>query len=173
MIFTCDLLEVDKPVFGGNVFPADVVRRAIIDLPRSAYHGILELCRYEHWPDPLQPPFDEYGSDTMTAKLAASGRMLEVVGSVQDLQIVNGVLRASAEIQNHLVWHLPLDGHTAVPYVDILAASSSPKIRVVKSFLFTEVVLVYQAVTKLALRKYAERRKYAGRKSLKSVDTTR
>lgn len=158
MKFTYDLFDVDRPMFGGLVFPVRVVTEAIDHAKRN--HD-LELCR-----------FDEHGipenyyvlNNTVTSKLAGSGRMLEVIGYVLEIVIDHGVVRCSGVIQSGLTWQegRPIESHVAIPYMDLRCEHQEDGVKVVKSFTFTEVVLVYQAVTRLALRKYEQNKSILG-----------
>lgn len=164
--FSYDLFEVDKPAFGGIVFPTSVVQNAMASActpDAFTSQGLMELCRYEHWPGGFDQSVDnDFVHDEMRSKLTSCGRLLEVIGFVQELEIVNGVLRCRGVMQHNLKWHLPLEQHTAVPYMEMTFEHVRPGLKIVKSFAFTEIVLVYQAVTKLALRKFAERKSLLG-----------
>ena len=164
MTFCYDLLEVDKPQFGGIVFPLAAVQNAITSAHSDAFrkHDRMELCRYERWPESLEELPGAYIPDWMTTRLSdVSGRLLEVVGDIQELEVVNGTVKARGVMRSDLMWHLPLEGHIAIPYMEMRSDLQSG-LKIVKSFRFTEVVLVYQAVTKLALRKFAERKSISG-----------
>lgn len=164
MKFTYDLFDVDRPMFGGLVFPADVVNEAIARTKQPGmfdHNGILELCRFEEH----GIPEDYYLlHDLVESKLAGSGRLLEVIGYVREIAIENGVVRCSGMVQANLTWHedRPIDAHVAVPYMDLQCEHQTDGIKVVKSFTFTEVVLVYQAVTRLALRKFHQNKSILG-----------
>ncbi|MGV0949283.1 MAG: hypothetical protein ACOYB3_01330 [Azonexus sp.] len=159
-------------MFGRVIFPERVVQAALAATATAAERirsipskGLLELCRYETW----EPGDDFTGRDGMTAFLAESGSLLEVIGHVHELKIVNGTLKAVGEMQDNLRWRYPVEQHTPVPYMELKAENvidpiSSTVMRRVTIFAFTEIVMVFQAVTDLALRKYRER------KSLLAVD---
>jgi len=157
-------------MFGRVIFPERVVLTAIAAAERTKSQfsqGILELCRYETW----EPNDDFTGRDEMTAILSEAGCLLEVIGYVRELKIVDGTLKAVGEMQDKLRWRFPVEQHTPVPYMELKAENvidpiSNTVLRRVTNFNFTEVVLVFQAVTDLALRKYRER------KSLLAVDKT-
>lgn len=166
MTFSYDLFEVDKPAFGGIVFPTSVVQNAMASarIPGAfTSQGLMEFCRYEHWPGGFDQSMDnDFVHDEMCSKLTSYGRLLEIIGYVQDLEIVKGVLVCRGVMQHNLKWHLPLEGHTAIPYMEMRFEHVRPGLKIVKSFVFTEIVLVYQAVTKLALRKFAQRKSLLG-----------
>ena len=154
--FTYDLLEVDKPQFGGIVFPRKVVDEAIVDANRPGMfdgHGILELCRFDDICGSVPP--EGYVQDEMISRLSDSGRLLEVIGYVRKLEIVGDVLRCHGDFQGNLYWIYPFEGYTAVPYVEMRLVHRE-NLKIANRLRFTEIVMVYQAVTKLALRKFAE-----------------
>jgi hypothetical protein len=145
MNFSYDLIRVDKREVGDLVFTETSVRQAI-EYAKShrSGNGILELCRFEGGiPD---------------------DSMLEVIGYVRQLEIENNVLRCYGEMQDNLHWPMPPSRYMPTPYVDMRIVHRSGGFRFVKSFTITEVVLAYQHVTTLALRKYHQR------KSLLRVD---
>lgn len=164
MKFTYDLFDVDKPMFGGLVFPVNVVNEAIACTKQPGmfdHNGILELCRFE---EPGIPEDYYLLNDLVTSKLAGSGRLLEVIGYVREIIIDHGVVRCSGMVQSKTAWHAdrPIEDHVAIPYMDLHCEHQKDGIKVVKSFTFTEVVLVYQAVTRLALRKFHQNKSILG-----------
>lgn len=156
-----NILEIDKPMFGRIIFPRTVVVKAIeaaraAGIARNRFGtGILELCRYEVY-DPVVEHHDP-AYDEMIGRLSQAGRLLEVIGLVFDLEIVDKTLWASGDIQGNLQWPLPQESYVPVPYMDMRAKRDGDH-RVVTEFFFTEIVLVYQEVTMLANSKFAEMR---------------
>lgn len=155
------LLDIDKPMFGRVIFPQSAVELAIqaADKARSQFHNgaLLEVCRYEEpwWKEHDEPDEER---DEMIGKLNDSGRLLEVIGYVTSFDIVDKRLVAEAELQKDLTWRRPFDHHTPVPYMDFRTRSERDGMKLVEHFFFTEIVMVYQGVTRLALRKFAEKK---------------
>lgn len=155
------LLDIDKPMFERVVFPLASVEAAINAAERNRTMlrngGCLEVCRYEE-PWWMENDGPNEAQDEMIGKLNDSGRMLEVIGAVTSLEIVDKKLFAYAELQDRINWRKPFEHHTPVPYMDFRTRVEREGVRLVKEFAFTEIVMVYQGVTRLALRKYHERK---------------
>ena len=157
MKFVYNLLEVDKKTFGDAIYPRNVVEKAIKEAEdhrarHGLFKGVLELCVIS------KALLDTRSTPT-----------LEVIGWIDRLWIENGFLMCSAVIDDLEVAPadpVVLSEMTAVPYVDIRqgytqcagVVAPHPAIRRVTDLAITEVVLVDQAVTKLALCKYQERK---------------
>lgn len=148
-------------MFGRVVFPLASVEAAIkaAERSRSMFRngGLLEVCRYEEpWWEQGGEPDEE--RDEMIGKLNDSGRLLEVIGYVTSFDIVDKRLSVQAELQKDLTWRRPFEHHTPVPYMDFRTRHEKDGVRIVQEFTFTEIVMVYQGVTRLALRKFAEKK---------------
>ena len=149
--FVYDLIEINKPLWGGLVFPERVVRKAVqVALSKSQ----LEVCIFG-------TEEDEILGD-MTTRLSGAGQLLEVVGHIDELWIEKDVLKCSGQMQDlDLSGKTPLAQFTAIPYLDMRCKSvndqkTHKQIRLMKEFRITEVVLIDQAVTRLAVRKFSE-----------------
>jgi hypothetical protein len=147
--FVYDLIEINKPLWGGLVFPERVVRNAV---QAALAKSRLELCIFEAEEDDIR--------GEMTTRLSGAGQLLEVVGHIDELWIEKDVLKCSGQMQD-LPGRTPLTQFTAIPYLDMRCEfvndpKTSKQIRLMKEFRITEVVLIDQAVTRLAVRKFSE-----------------
>lgn len=155
MLVHYDLLTVDEPMFGRIVFPRPVVEKALetVNEPTMYGKGILDLCRFEV---PEWSMGQDMERDEMIGRLSDSGCLLEVIGHVDRVWLEGDVVKCKANMHENLRWGLPLEDHKPVPYMSITAKGTNP--RIVTKFQFTEIVLVYQAVTQLALTKFKMRK---------------
>ncbi len=135
------------------IFPAEVVHQAISELKGNR----LELCRYEE-------ANAQCYRDEMISRLSASGTMLEFIGYIKGLWVEDNALHCWGDMEDNVLWPLPVSDYTPVPYVNmrtVLHTNDGHVVRTVKDFTFTEIVLVYQQVTRLALQKYLSTRNRA------------
>lgn len=157
MLVSYDLMTADELMYGDTLFSRSVIVDAISrlkSLKMSATDAVyvLNICRYA---DEF-PPQDWSGWDGYD-QLVKAGCMLDVIGHVDRIWLEGATVKCTGFIEDGLRWKSPITDYRAIPYM--LKESSSFKIRVVTSFQFTEVVLVYQDVTNLAKRKYRRLKK--------------
>lgn len=157
MLVTYELLKIDTINPTGSVLiPRHVV---IAALDRFRGKQVLELSRYDENGESQLSPL---GGD-MVSRLSDAGMLLEVVGRITEMWIDGDMLKCSGELQDSLFWPFPRQDYMPVPYMDFkhqhVKDTKLPGCkRLITEATFTEVVLVYQAVTRLALRKYRLKR---------------